>query len=415
MTATEPRSNYYLWILVALLWVAGLLNYLDRQVIFSLFPLVREDLNLTDAQLGWTSSSFLWVYALASPLCGFAADRFGRVRLIVGGLILWSAVTFVTGRANTFAELLTARAAMGLSEAFYLPAALALIANHHGEATRGRATGLHYSGIYAGIVIGGAGGGWLGENYGWRLAFTLLGVVGVAYSLVLARTLHEAPKTPTSQPAAVSFRAAVAKLLRLRAMWVLLFVFVATSAANWLIYTWMPLYLFERFQLSLTRAGFLATFWIQVGSVAGILLGGAVADWWARRDSRGRIRLQALGLLAAAPFLFLSGFTTSTTLVAVGLLVFGIGRGMFDANAMPVLCLFAPEHLRSTGFGLLNFAGVLAGGVMATAAGYLKESVGLGQLVQAGGLFVLLAAAALAAASRSLHVLRSHDFDPGRG
>ena len=391
----------YPWILVALLWVAGLLNYLDRQVVFSLFPLIRADLSLTDAQLGWTSSAFLWVYAFASPFCGYAADRFGRVRLIVASLAVWSVVTFVTGRVESFAQLLTARAAMGLSEAFYLPAALALIANHHGESTRGRATGLNYSGIYAGIVIGGAGGGWIGENYGWRFAFTLLGAVGVIYSLVLARSLREADSGAAPQSAAVSFHEGVLALLRMRAIWILIFVFAATSAANWLIYTWMPLYLFERFQLSLTRAGFLATFWIQIGSVAGILAGGAIADWWAKRDPSGRIRLQALGLLAAAPFLFLAGFTASTTVVAIGLFVFGLGRGVFDANAMPVLCLFAPERLRSTGFGLLNFAGVLSGGIMATAAGYLKASVGLGQLVQAGGLFVLLASGAMLLAARS--------------
>jgi predicted MFS family arabinose efflux permease len=396
------RSGNYGWLLVALLWGAGLLNYLDRQVIFSLFPLIREDLGLTDMQLGWTSSSFLWVYAIASPLCGYAADRFGRVRLIVASLGLWSVVTFLTGRASSFEQLLTARAAMGLSEAFYLPAALALIAKHHGESTRGLATGLHYSGIYAGIVIGGAGGGWIGENYGWRFAFTLLGTIGVAYSLILARSLREGAMADAVDTPRESFRGGVVALLRIRAVWILMFVFVATSAANWLVYTWMPLYLFERFQLSLTRAGFLATFWIQIGSVAGILLGGLAADWWAKRDSRGRVWLQAFGLLAAAPFLFLSGFSASTVVVAGGLFVFGIGRGIFDANAMPVLCLFAPEQLRSTGFGLLNFAGVLAGGVMTTAAGYLKASIGLGQLVQAGGLFVLLASGAMFLLGRGL-------------
>ena len=386
----------YPWLLVALLWFAGLLNYLDRQILFSLFPLIRSDLNLTDAQLGWASSSFLWVYAFASPLCGFLADRFGRVRLIVGSLALWSVVTFLTGRVTNLAQLLTARAAMGLSEAFYLPAALALIAGHHGESTRGRATGLHYSGIYAGIVIGGAGGGWIGENHGWRFAFTLLGVVGILYSLVISRTLREPPAVSGTGTPRVSLAAGLSKILRMPPMWMLMFVFVASSAANWLVYTWMPLYLFERFQLSLTRAGFLATFWIQAGSVGGILLGGVVADWWSRRDPRGRAWLQAIGVAAAAPFLFLTGAATSTIAVAVGLFVFGLGRGIFDANAMPVLCSFAPEQLRSTGFGLLNFAGVFAGGVIATAAGYAKSTFGLGTLIQAAAVILLLSSVSLA-------------------
>lgn len=386
----------YPWLLVLLLWVAGLLNYLDRQVIFSLFPLIRSELNLTDAQLGWTSSSFLWVYACASPLSGYLADRFGRARLIVWSLALWSVVTFLTGRASTLTELLFARAAMGASEALYLPAALAVIAGHHPESTRSRATGLHYSGMYAGIVLGGFGGGWIGSNYGWRTAFTLLGIVGLIYSFVLPRLLRE---TEIKKEAG---GAPWRDLLRIRALWLLMAIFIATSAANWLVYTWMPLYLYERFQLSLENAGFQATFWLQIGSVAGIALGGYAADWWSKRHPSGRAWLQALGLLAAAPFLFLAGFASNTSLVAVGLFVFGLGRGIFDANAMPVLCGFVPESLRSTGFGFLNFAGVMAGGVMATMAGYLKASVGIGYLVQSAGAVLVLAALGAFLAGRRL-------------
>lgn len=389
----------YPWLLVLLLWVAGLLNYLDRQVIFSLFPLIRSDLNLTDAQLGWTSSSFLWVYALASPLSGYLADRFGRARLIVWSLALWSVVTFLTGRASTLTELLLARAAMGASEALYLPAALALIAGHHPEATRSRATGLHYSGMYAGIVLGGFGGGWIGANYGWRIAFTILGAAGLVYSFVLPQFLREPPMESKQESA--PWR----DLLKIRALWLMMAIFIATSAANWLVYTWMPLYLFERFQLSLENAGFQATFWLQIGSVAGIAFGGYAADWWSKRNPSGRAWLQALGLLAAAPFLFLAGFASNTTLVAVGLLVFGLGRGIFDANAMPVLCSFVPENLRSTGFGFLNFAGVLAGGVMATLAGYLKASLGIGLLVQSAGAVLVFAALGAYLAGRRLQSL----------
>lgn len=381
----------YPWRLIAILWFAALLNYIDRQVIFSLFPLIRIDLHLTDVQLGWTSSSFLWVYAFASPITGYLADRFGRTRLLVSSLALWSLVTLLTGQARNLTELLIARAAMGASEALYLPASLALIAGHHSESTRSRATGLHYSGMYAGVILGGIGGGWVGTRYGWRAAFYLLGSIGLLYSLLLPRLLREAPVSTLTAPV-VSLAASIPRILLRPGFSALLFVFAATSAANWLVYTWMPLYLFERFGLSLTEAGFLATFWLQIGSVFGILCGGYLADRWSAIDPRGRAWLQALGLLAAAPFLFLAGHTSSTTLVAIGLFVFGLGRGIFDANAMPVLCTLIPPQLRSTGFGFLNFAGVFVGGVMATLAGYLKSSLGLSVLIQSAGLALAIAA-----------------------
>src|SRR5437016_9237938 len=169
------RKRQYAWLVVGLLWVVALLNYLDRQVIFSVFPLLQSDadLKLSNLQLGLLSTVFLWVYGLLSPLSGFMGDRFGRRRVVILSLLVWSLVTGATGYAPNFAYLLWARALMGISEACYIPAGLALIADYHGPGSRSLATGLHQSGIYLGIVLGGAGGGWLGEHFGWRFAFAI--------------------------------------------------------------------------------------------------------------------------------------------------------------------------------------------------------------------------------------------------
>ena len=184
----------YKWTLVALLWVVALLNYLDRQVLFAVFPLLTADLHVSSVQLGFLSTSFLWVYALLSPFGGYVADRFGRRRVILASLIVWSAVTWLTGEARSYGELVIARGLMGISEACYLPAALAMIADYHGVATRSRAVGLHQSGLYAGIVLGGFGGGWMGDRFGWRTAFLVLGVVGLAYGGILFFGLKESPQ-----------------------------------------------------------------------------------------------------------------------------------------------------------------------------------------------------------------------------
>jgi predicted MFS family arabinose efflux permease len=291
-------------------------------------------------------------------------------------------------------ELLAARALMGLSEACYIPAALALIAAHHTGATRSLATGLHQSGIYAGIVLGGFGGGWMGERYGWRFPFTLLGVAGLAYcgALVFLREAEDGREAEERG----SFAGAAARLLRDRAYLALLGVFAATSVANWLIFTWMPVYLYERFGMSLAGAGFAATFYPQFASFLGIVAGGLLADRWSRADPRGRVWTLALGLVAAAPFLMLTGVAGTPAVLLLGLAVFGFARGMYDCNWMPVLCQVAPPALRSTGYGMFNMAGTFAGGVTAAVAGGLKEALGLGVMLQAAGLILLLSALLLA-------------------
>jgi MFS family permease len=334
------------------------------------------------------SSAFLWVYGLASPLAGYLGDRLGHRRVVLFSLLVWSAVTLMTGLARSFQELVAARALMGLSEACYIPAALALIASHHSERTRARAVGIHQSGIYFGIVLGGAGGGWMGEHHGWRPAFYLLGAIGVAYGLVLYRALANST-TPLAGKGG-GFWGASSALFRVRGFSVVLFVFAAMSLANWLVYTWLPLFLYERFSMSLAGAGFAATFYIQGAAVVGILAGGLAADVWARHHPKARVWTQSLGLVLAAPFLILSGVATTPLVLYVALIVFGLGRGIYDSNVMPVLCRLVGDRQRATGYGLLNFAGVMVGGVTAYAAGLVKATVGLAGALEAAGALLLV-------------------------
>jgi MFS family permease len=390
----QIRAGHQAWICVALLWVVWLLNYLDRQVIFSVFPLLEAELKLTPVQLGLTSSSFLWVYAAAGPFAGYFADRFGRKQMIVVSVAVWSAVTWATGQVHTLTQLLIARGLMGVSEACYLPAGLALIASWHPEKTRAKATGLHYSGGYLGMVLGGGLGGWMAAQYGWRAMFLILGMVGIGYAAALWLFLRKAPiasRTNTGENAWAAMR----EVFRIPGYTTIFIVFAVLSIGNWVTYTWLPLYLYERFHLTLGEAGFTATFYLQAGSFTGILLGGALADRWIQNSRRARVLTQAGALLFAAPFLFLSGFTKSLVVLIAGMIVFGIGRGAYDANCMPVLCQIAPERLRATGFGLFNFIGPLTGGVVATAAGALKQLIGIGGALEAAGVLLAISAVAL--------------------
>ena len=150
------RLSRAAWAVVGLLWVVALLNYLDRQLVVTMPGPIKADLGIGDERFGLLSSVFLWVYGFCSPVAGYVADRFGKRPVIIASLLIWSAATFYTGIANSFAEILVGRATLGISEAFYMPAAVSLIVEYHRGATRSRATGLHLSGVYAGSVLGGS-------------------------------------------------------------------------------------------------------------------------------------------------------------------------------------------------------------------------------------------------------------------
>ena len=379
------------WLLVALLWGVALLNYLDRQVIFSLFPLLERDLHASSFELGLISTVFLWTYGLLSPFGGYLADRWGRVRIILASLIVWSAATWFTGQAHSMSAMLLARGLMGVSEAFYLPAALALIADWHGPSSRSLATGIHQSGLYTGLILGGAWGGWMGEHSGWRPVFSILGCVGAIYFVILALVLRRIP----SARGGSDFGGSLATLLRTPGFLLLTLAFTAMAIANWLTYTWLPLFLYERFHMSLSGAGFSATFYIQAASYAGVVAGGVASDRLALRVPRARIYCQVAGLAIAAPFLALLSATASHGVLIAALITFGLGRGLFDCNTMPILRDIAAPTLSATGYGVFNFAGCLVGGAGAAIAGALKQQLGLGAAFQLAALALIGGALAL--------------------
>jgi MFS family permease len=170
------------WLTVWLLVPVALLNYLDRQMLAAMKSSMMEDIPDIGTRANWgiVLGSFKWVYAILSPVGGYLADRLSRRHVICVSLFVWSAITWATGHVDSFTGLVAARAIMGVSEAIYIPAALALITDFHLGPTRSRAVGLHQMGIYAGILIGGFSG-YVADapSLGWRFAFSIAGLLGV--------------------------------------------------------------------------------------------------------------------------------------------------------------------------------------------------------------------------------------------
>ncbi len=385
------------WLIVALLWVVALLNYLDRLTITAMHDSITADITMTEAQFGLLTSVFLWVYALLSPGAGFLADRFSRSRVIVVSLFVWSLLTWLTGHCHSIGQLLVVRALMGVGEACYIPAALALIADYHRGPTRSLATGIHMSGIYAGAALGGVGG-YIAEWYGWRTGFTIFGAFGIGYAVLLMLLLRDAPRAQSAvsesiqAPPAITPVSALASLFRQPSYYVLLLHWSLLALAGWGITGWLPVYLKEHFNMGQGAAGFSATGYLQAAAFAGILTGGAWADAWRRRNIRGRLFVPLIGFAFAGPALFMTASTDVFVLAIAGLIVYGLSRGFSDSNMMPILCQVADPRYRATGYGIMNCFSCLTGGVMIYVGGALKDrQVGLGTTFQYAAVALVVA------------------------
>ena len=384
--------------MVGLLWGVAVLNYLDRLMIASMRGPIRDSIPMSDAQFGLLTAVFLWSYGILSPFGGYLGDRFSRTKLICASLLVWSVVTALCGCARTYGELLALRAVMGVSEAFYIPAALALISDYHRGATRSLATGVHMSGIYMGAALGGIGG-FLAESMGWRHGFLVFGAVGIGYFLILNLFLKDAPALPSivsERGEPISFLPALRTLGSSTGFWIIFAVNAVVGTTNWCVNGWLPTYMQEHFRLSLGVAGLSATGYIQAAAFPGVLFGGWLADRWSRTHPGGRFLVTAIGFAVAAPCLFLATSTTIFTLATGVLLVYGFWRSFIDANLMPILRQLVDERYSATGYGILNFSGCMIGGGMVYAGGILRDaSIGIAVVFQGLAVGLLLVSAVL--------------------
>ncbi len=382
--------------LIAYLWIAFALNYVDRQMVYSMFPALKADLGIANTSLGLVGSIFAWTYTLSLPLAGRLADLWRRDAMVISSLILWSLATLGCGLADSLNSFLFWRGFMGLTESLYYPAALALIASHYAEAQRSRALGIHQSAQLVGVIIGGWYGGWAADHVGWRQAFFVAASLGIGYSAILKYGLRE-HRTP--QASTQKHSGNISDLFRSKTYLALCLAFSCFCGIQWIFFAWFPTFLQERFSLSMTDSGWNATVFVQSSAIIGILAGGALADILRRRHPQARLYVAAAGVLVSAPFAYLTFSAASLNLARIFSCGFGLFAGLLATNAFSAAYDVIGEKNRGLAAGVLNMTGGISSGAMIYLAGIWKDTIGFAEMLFWMMLAAMLSAILLATAS----------------
>ena len=309
-----PYRRYALGLLLAV----NLLNYIDRQVLFAVFPLIKIDLHLSDTALGFLGSAFMLSYLLFAPLFGWLGDRWSRTRLASGGLVIWSLATALAGIAPGYRTLLAARATVGIGEASFGTVSPGLVADYFPKERRGQILAWFYVAIPVGSALGYLLGGVLGQRYGWHAAFLLVGLPGLLLAIPIAllrtppRGGDDAPHPAVGHPLLYAHQGAGGEGKRASAGYAALFknrTFVcntlAMAAMTFAIgglAQWIPSFLYRVHSLDVARGNMLFGATTVLAGILGTLAGGWLGDRWQKKSGKGYLLVSGWGFLIGTPF-----------------------------------------------------------------------------------------------------------------
>lgn len=398
MNTLKLKKDNYKWEVLVLLWIAFFVNQADRQVFNVVLPLIKEDLALSDVQIGTIATAFNLVYALLVPMAGYIGDLFSRKWIVSLSILFWSVATMFTGLSNGMIMLIVMRSvATGGGEAFFGPSNYALLASYHNRETRSFAMSIHQTSYYVGVILSGFVAGYIGQHYGWRSAFLVFGAVGVIHAVVMIFRLRdkkeegvevrsEGGRVKTENENLKSDEVKKEKISLFEGFRVLFTTPTAimlTVGFSGLIFvltgylTWMPTYLFEEFNMSLAEAGFHSMFYTHLFAFFGVMIAGKLSDKLAGKNPANRILLQAGGLLFAVPFIILMGNSGTLAAIYIGFAGFGFARAFFDANTYTVLYDVIPEKYHSSASGVMIMLGFAVGSLSPLILGLMKPVLGL--------------------------------------
>jgi predicted MFS family arabinose efflux permease len=351
--------NYALWMLL----LVYTLNFLDRQIVNILAEPIKQELKLSDTQLGlMTGLAFAVVYTvLGIPIARYA-DKFGsnRVTVISIALAVWSGFTALCGAAGNFWQLLLARIGVGVGEAGCTPPAHSLIVDHVPPEKRASALALYSMGVPLGSLGGMALGGVIAEHFGWRAAFFAVGLPGVLLALITWRTLKEPrrlgliPK-PAADAPVISFVQALTMLSKKKAYW---FAVVAAAMISFLGYgqaAFLGSYFARVHQMPIGQIGISLGLMIGIAGVIGTWIGGQIADRAAKKDTRAYMSVPAFAMLAGAPFFVAAMFAESALMCLLLLAVPTLLNSLWYGPVYAAVQGLAGPKLRATAVAIMLF------------------------------------------------------------
>ncbi|MEQ7874105.1 MFS transporter [Sphingomonas sp. ASV193] len=280
---------------------AYVLNFLDRQMLGILAGPIKADLHLSDRQFGAVGGlAFALLYSLLGLPLSLLADRTSRSGVIAGALAVWSGFTALCGTAASFGQLFAYRLGVGVGEAGGVAPSYALIADHFPPATRGRALAFYSLGVPVGLAAGTLFGAYLAALVSWRAAFVTMGAIGLAYAPLFRRLVRDRPRSG-SAPSTGALGAALAAVARKPSFWLLAFASSCSSLAGYGLALWTPSILERSFGLAMVARGQFFASLLLIGGVAGVMLGGVLADRLGRARGRWYALLPAIAWLVTAP------------------------------------------------------------------------------------------------------------------
>jgi MFS family permease len=299
----ESISTTYSRYALALLLAVNMLNYIDRQVLYAVFPLIKNDFHLSDTALGFLGSAFMLFYMCSAPLLGWLGDRGSRVKLASCGVAVWSLFTALSGFAPGYRSLLAARTVVGIGEASFGTVSPGLLADFFPKERRGRILSYFYLAIPVGSALGYLLGGLLGQKFGWHAAFLIVGAPGLILALNV-RFLREPPRGGGEQAvlgAPKPLWKNYASLFKNRSFVINTLAMAAMTFAMGGLAQWMPSFLYRIHHLDVAKGNTLFGAITVLAGIAGTLAGGRLGDHFQKKSSKGYLLVSGAGFLVGTP------------------------------------------------------------------------------------------------------------------